>query len=481
MNRVTRILLTVPLLAALASCGGGSGTSTAGSGSAEVPVISAAGTSTGAAITGSIDAAGGAVTEPGTGAVVTADPGTFAASTEVTLQPTSDTLPFGMGDGITISSSAAPGTPLHVTLPFGSDITAPGGLGLAVQEADGSWQSLEPVRIDAAARTITAALREPPASGAAGRHARGAAGSGKTVVKYLKFYIKPDGATVHVGKSVSLVPWVRQSSTYCPPASQCGPSDGPDCDLLGPPCSRPVIEDLVMTNSKAGYTRTWKVETVPGGNSSLGTITATGSVGATYQAPQSRPSPDPVTVWFVSEADGGKGMVFFSAEVDVTDSYGVFANFTATGFPICGYMNADVTDYFSLEVLPDSNGDGGWTVDTFINQASNIDNKVKRPSLTGSATGDDAFDMLNADGGQVLVISGAGTDEFLVTVTGTSTSSSCTWNPPDSPSTTVPSVTVPDELLVDFFADGFNNGKQTAKPFPITNSTGVWTFEVDEQ
>ena len=482
MNQATQILFALPLLAVLTSCGGGSGGSGGNPGvtAGEVPIITAAGTSSGAAVTQAIDATGGSVTEPATGASVTADPGAFASSTSITVQPTSDTLPFGIGDGVTVTTSADPATPLQVTLPYGNDVTAPGGLGLAVQEADGSWQSLEPVRIDTTGQTITAALRDPPTTVAAGHHIRAAAaGSGKTIVKFTKFFIKPDPSTVHIRKTVNLVPWVRQSSQYCPATTPCGPSDSADCDVLAPPCNRPVIQDLVMTNSKAGYTRTWKVEN--GDNPAQGTVSATGNVGATYQAPSSRPSPDPVTVWFVSEADGGQGMAFFSAEVNVTDSYTISGTFTATSFPICAYMNADLADFFSVDVLPDSNGDGGWTLDNFINQKSTLSNKVKRPDLLGSATGDDAFDILDVNGGQVLVISSGGDDEFLVEATGNSTSSSCTSTPPYGPSVTVPSVTEPDLVEVDFFSNGFQDGKQIPSPFLITNSTGVWSFEVDEQ
>ncbi len=167
MNRLTHVVRSLVAAAALSSCGGSGGggsrsTSTPPPPSGEVPVVTEAGTPTGPAVTQSIDAAGGTVTEPQTGAVVKAATGAFGAATDVTVQPVSDTLPFGIGDGVAVTAAQPPATPLIVTLPYDPATPGPTGLGLAVQQADGSWQSLEPVRIDTTAHTIAAALQDPP-------------------------------------------------------------------------------------------------------------------------------------------------------------------------------------------------------------------------------------------------------------------------------------------------------------------------------
>ncbi len=354
-----------------------------------------------------------------------------------------------------------------------------------MQQADGSWQSLEPVRVDTAAHTIAAALQDPPAAAlrAAGARARAAAPGGRTVVRYLKFYIKPDPAKVRVRKTVDLTPYVRQSTQYCPPDPPCDPSAGDDC-LLAPICKKPVIQDLVLTNDKPGYTRTWYVNGEVGGNSTVGTVSQNSPAGATYTAPATKPSPATVEVMFGSSSDAqGGGMVFITSDVTITDGYSISVTFTGTAFPVCDWMVADVDDFFSVDVLPDANGDGGYTVDKFINTKATVQNEKQAPTVApASATGDTSFDMFDADGGQVTVISGPGGDEFLVDVTGTSTDSTCTLTPQYGPPTTVPSKTVPGAVVpVDFFADAFVNGKQTLPPLPIPNSSGVFTFEVDEQ
>ena len=318
---------------------------------------------------------------------------------------------------------------------------------------------------------------------AAGTRGRAAAPGGRTIVKYTKFWMKPDSATVHVGKTVTLVPWARQSTEHCPPQPPCDPSLRDDC-LLAPPCSRPVIQDLPFTNDKPGYTRTWYVNDEVGGNSTVGTMSQNSPAGATYTAPATKPSPATVEVMFGSSSDAqGSGMVFITSDVTITDGYSISVTFTSTAFPVCDWMVADVDDFFSVDVVPDANGDGGYTLDKFINTKATVQNEKQAPTVApASATGDASFDMFDADGGQVTVISGPGGDEFMVEVTGTSTGSTCTLTPQYGPPTTVPSKTVPGAVVpVDFFADAFVNGKQTPAPFPIPHSSGVFTFEVDEQ
>lgn len=493
LNRLRQVFF-ISALTGLAACGGGGssgGTTTSPTAtSGEVPVLSAVGTPTGAAVTQSIDTAGGTVVEPSTGASVKVAAGAFSAATDVTVQPATDTLPFGSGDGITVTTAVQPGTPLIVTMSYANDgVTHPSQLGLAVQADDGSWLSIEPVRIDTVAKTIAAALPSPLAT-ATGVRATAAPSltgvnvrPGQTIVRYIKWYMKPDQTTVHVGKTVDLVPYVRQSTATCPPEPPCDPNVGDDCLLTPPSCRvRPVIQDLPFTNDKPGYTRTWYVNTIPGGDTPIGTVAPNTPQGATFTAPATKPSPNTVEVLFGSEGTVQPGVVFISADVTITDGYVVKGDFSATQFDICAYMVADVTDHFEVTVRPDSSNSGFYVVQNFVNQASVLSNKQKRPTYDGTATGDDAFDMAYVNGGQVTVIQGVVADEFLVTINGTSTSSMCTGTDANGVSITVPSITVAAPLLVaDFFADGFQNGKQTLPPVPIPNSSGVWTLTVEQQ
>lgn len=485
------------VMLALTGCGGGGGggdgaSNGSPSATGEIVMVTGTGTATGSAVTQSIDATGGTVVEPGTGTSVKVAAGAFSTATDVTMQPVSDTLPFGIGDGVIVTTAQAPTTPLIVTMSYGADVTHPSQLGLAVQADDGSWKSLEPVGIDPTAKTIAAALPAPMVTATGARATMGKIAAavtvhpGQTIVRYLRFYMKPDKATVHIGKTVpDLTPYVRQSVATCPPQPPCAPNPGGplpyDCDLLVPPVCNvtPVIKDLPFTNDKPGFTRKWYVDFTEGGSATLGTVASNTPAGATFAAPATKPDPNTVEVMFSSEGSVQPGIVFISADVMITDGYIVKGDFTSTQFPICAYMVADVSDHFEVGVRPDPNNPGFDYIQDFGNENSVLANKQQDPNFDGTATGDDAFEMFTATGGQVT-LGGVG-NELFVEVTGTSTSSSCTGTPPFGPAVTVPSITEPSTILVDFFADAFQNGKQTLPPQPIPNSSGVWNLTVEEQ
>ena len=189
---------------------------------------------------------------------------------------------------------------LTVTFPIEPTDESPDGLGLAVQQPDGSWLSLEPVKVDKVAGTISAGLPAVTTRSLNGSSAQVRAGLDlKRVVKFETFYMKPKSATVKVKESITFVPYARVLEKR---PIQCPPRPGDD-DLANLNCWREVTNEYPFTNEKAGFTRFWTVNGIQGGNSIFGTITPKSPSGATYTAPDTQPSPDTVRIRFISVND----------------------------------------------------------------------------------------------------------------------------------------------------------------------------------
>ena len=313
-------LLIVVGLGLLVACGGGNNTVTPPVTPPPVtppppPLVTPIGSSVGTPVSQTIGSSGGTVAAGGIKLEVLAGTLTNAI---VTLQPITDTL-NGSGQGIAVSSDAAWSKYAKISFPIDASDDYPEGLGLAVQQADGSWRSLEPVKVDVVAGTVTAAL--PAAAGAAATSSVRPQGGLKltSVVKFKRFYLKPSSATVKVKGTKSFTPYaqvIQNEKGSC----KTPPSD-PDEDLAPlMKCEyRQVTREYPFTHSISGFTRFWQVNDEFGGNSSLGKIVSTNSSGATYTAPDKKPSPDTVAVSFLSNQDETFDSVTLTAKVKITD------------------------------------------------------------------------------------------------------------------------------------------------------------------
>lgn len=306
----------------------------------EQPVISASGDPVSAPSTESMNAAGGELKTPDGSIVVGVPAGAFTTPAQAQVQPVSNTAPEGRGPALRVRLDQTPAAPLTLTLRYdaGQDAEADGQR-VALQRADGSWISLPLLAIDKTGRTLTAELAPTlfAALGDAGaaasarvlsagsaaqngaRVAHQAAGNAApaggwvefTVTRYLAFYLQPQRARVAVKKSLRLVPHARVLGQ----AERCS-SDG-----AAPVC----VVDLVLTeremtflNSKSGFDRRWSVAGVEGGNSVVGLVQPSGTVGAVFVAPDRVPSPPTVVVGFQSREVASGRTVTLSAQVEIT-------------------------------------------------------------------------------------------------------------------------------------------------------------------
>jgi hypothetical protein len=310
------------------------------------PLTTPVGANVGTPVTQTIGASGGAVTAGGVKLEVL--PGTVT-NANVTLQPITDTL-NSSGQGVGISSDVSWSKYAKVSFPIDANDDDPASLGLAVQQSDGSWLSLDPVKVDTAAGTVTAGL--PASVGSPGLRAQ--AGLKLTsVVKFKRFYLKPTSATVKTKSTKSFTAYaqVLQREQKDPNCGATTPDD------LAPLCAfRQVTREYPFTNDKDGFARSWSVNGAFGGNGTVGTIKPSGSSGATYTAPDKKPNPDTVTVIFQSINTDSLDSVTLKASLKITDdviqSYAGSVNFNGSSVGGASYSGQGNLTWTLIEHLP---------------------------------------------------------------------------------------------------------------------------------
>lgn len=378
----------LPAVLAVA-CGGGTAPVVPPDGGSQAtdggpPLVTAAGTPIGSAVTQAMDANGGIASEPQTGAGVRAPAGVFSSATQVTVQPVTNPLESGSGFGIAVSTDQPLQEPLIVKMPYGAEVTDPASLRLGVRADDGSWRILSPMRLDTTARTIEAAL--PPGAQASGaRSSRVDATAAPTlnlanVMKFLGCQMVPPSKHLLPSKTVDLMPWcwVEELAEVPCPVQSCAVGAPDSC--FETVCLDKLTNKYPLTNQKAGFTRTWGVE-------AAGTLQPKSPAGGTYTAPDKVPDNNPVLVYLRSVNDAHPTQVVMPvAKIYVEpDHYHVTVAVAVGRTPVCAIAGADsVSDGFSFDL----SGAGEDVGTSFSNQASSMTNPLcadgSKPTLLGT-------------------------------------------------------------------------------------------------
>jgi len=291
LSRMACLASVVSLLFTLTACGGGnSATSQQPDPHAPKPVITPVGEVQGAAVSASLNQAGGSLSSADGRLTITVPEGALSALTTLSIQPIGNQAPGRVGTGYRLLPEGVVfAKPVQLRFAYTDAETAGShaqALGVAFQQTDGTWmwQGGTP---DATARTVTATTTHF---------------SDWSLVKGLQ--LRPPSATVKVGGSVPL------RVAYC-----YAPALGND-DLLAPLAFNCEDENAPAPSLKTPVA--WSVNGTRGGNAAVGTV-AGDEAKARYTAPRQKPESNPVAV--SAEIKGARGMMLLVSNITITDDF----------------------------------------------------------------------------------------------------------------------------------------------------------------
>ena len=228
-----------------------------------IAAVTEVGTPGGAAATSSIGASGGSLTSPDGRLTLSVPPGAVAGAVDFTIQPITNSAPGGLGIAYRLTPDGENfAVPADISFHYSDqDLagTAPGALAIAYQDVQHFWRSPVSTILDEANKTLTVSTSHlSDWSCLAG------------------YQLQPATASVSIGKTQVLT------------LVSCAPIDDGDLVSLRARCA-PETGDFATTSG-------WAVNGAPGGTTGIGTVVASGQLGATFTAPGARPTPSLVAV-----------------------------------------------------------------------------------------------------------------------------------------------------------------------------------------
>jgi hypothetical protein len=291
---------TLLITVALTACGGGGGDSAP-------PANPPAPTTPSATAVGTIDntkigngatieaATGGSITSVDSKITLTIPAGALAADTLINIFRITNTAHGGIGGGFRLEPDGQSfSTPVTLTFSYtdgdldGSD---PAMLGAAFQTATGFWQWLGTPVINTSNHTVSVTTTH------------------FTDFSLVKGYqLQPASKTVRVNNTQAL------EVMFCYPQSVAEDDPQPlayACDSSS--SQTDVVAPMLITE--------WSVNGIPGGNSTVGTVTGNGPT-ATYTAPSTKPVQNTVAVSAKVDLGGrGKQLVVSNITITETETY----------------------------------------------------------------------------------------------------------------------------------------------------------------
>lgn len=254
------------------------------SGSESEPEATDEGVLIGDPVTKTIGPDGGTIAFEG-GPTLEIPAGALAEEVEISIQLQEGMAPHRLGSTFSFGPSGTTfAEPVKVRFPFPTVLTNEGsvaGIGVAYQDGDGFWNALPEVEVDTEAREVVAHIDHF---------------SSWTLFQQLE--LRPGHRTIRTGQVAGV--WVYR-------------------------CTQDEVDGLKLLPNCVGVTEhgKWAVNGVAGGNETVGTLLPM-MYGASYEAPEKKPSPDTVTITTEISLGKGKGMLF--AEVTVVDGPCTFEN-----------------------------------------------------------------------------------------------------------------------------------------------------------
>jgi hypothetical protein len=312
------------------------------------------GTPIGSPSTATIGTAGGSLLSLDGRSEIIIPPGALNASTQISIQPVTNTAPGGAGVGFYLTPHGQTFN-RPVTLRFHYDSTDVAGtsihgLSVATQKDDRIWYSFDTVAVDSAARTVSISTTHF---------------SGYSLFK--NFFIFPDHNDIRVNASLEIqVVGVRKAPNDADPHDGLSPRGGTQM--------YPIGNDV-----------NWTVNGIPDGNASEGYIVPTrGSATTTYTAPETKQHmfSNPATIT-AEVAFPGSSRLLLISYIKVLDgrAYRVSVDLAGTNISLSPYFVFDYSDHAEYVATV---YDDVTRVD--VSSLMNSHGQIESLTLTGSCT-----------------------------------------------------------------------------------------------
>ncbi len=268
---IVLMIFSISLIACSSGGGGSAGTSPDVQ---PTPTPTSQGTPTGTATAAVIGAAGGTVSTPDSRITISVPAGALASDTTITIQPITNEAFGGIGLGYQLLPEGQIfAKPVQLSFAYTDadlDGTAPEALNIAMQDADGYWELQDlTTTLDTLTSTLTATTTHF---------------SRWSMIERMRIF--PSSATLHVNDGMQFVINLSYPMLGTTPDPTTGAKP-----VLGFGWARLAtdVASVIMD------TDAWAVNTIPGGNTVVGTIAGSFEQ-AGYIAPAAKPSPDTVVV-----------------------------------------------------------------------------------------------------------------------------------------------------------------------------------------
>jgi hypothetical protein len=254
------------------------------------PAVTDTGNPVGDLTSASIGPSGGTLQSADGNISVTIPAGALSSTTSISIQPVTNNAPLGLGFGYRLQPEGTTfAKPVQLTFHYDQTVlkkTLPDFLWIVTQAANGSWNAMLKSIVDTSAKTVTISSTHF---------------SDWALGRFIDFTLNPVSTAIKKGQSVklSLTGFSRDKAIENDELVPLIPMTGQGDDLT------PItpIQSQLMDFRVKQWTMNGTAAPVSNGN---GSLTASG-VGATYTAPNQKPTVNPVAVSVEVEASNKAG------------------------------------------------------------------------------------------------------------------------------------------------------------------------------
>ena len=301
------------------------------------PIITEKGTPSGEIASASIGTSGGSVQSADGNLTLTVPAGALSSNVALSIQPITNNAPLGLGFGYRLLPEGTTfAIPIQLIFHYDQSLlkkSLPEFLWIVTQASNGSWNAMLKSMVDTSAKTVTINSTHF---------------SDWALGRFIDFTLNPVATAIKKGQSVklSLTGFSRDKTIEDEELAPLIPITGEGDDLT-PLTPIPPVESRLVDFKIKQWTMNGTAAPVSNGN---GSLTASGK-GATYTAPNQKPTANPVAVSVeveTSNKEGAKAKFIITSNITVETDY--YLSLKIDGKPI------EYTQYgFTTTTPPDPN------------------------------------------------------------------------------------------------------------------------------